>query len=68
MVTTYLIESLDGVEVFGYFHRLYDAKESLIKNHKPNGAVILCLKGGYFGEGFHKYRLKYNGSKFSKIN
>ena len=66
MKATYLIESLDGIQVFGYFNRLSDAKESLKENHKPNSALILCLKGNYFGEGWHKYRLKFNGSKFIK--
>ncbi len=56
MKTTYLIES-DKKEVLGYFFRLKDAKERLEELNNPDYR-ILCLKGSYFGEGFHRYEVR----------
>jgi hypothetical protein len=63
MKVTYVILD-DNENVLGYSHTLYDAKGWLLEKY-PN-AEILMMRGNYFGEGFHKYRMKLVNGKFKK--
>ena len=57
----------NNADVLGYFTTLTDAKEVLLRLYKGNEDVfILMMQGVQFGEGFHKYTLRYNGKKFIK--
>jgi len=69
MITTYLIESPDK-HVVQYFRKLYEAKNVLLAINNPEYR-ILCMKGQYFGEGFHRYQIvchkgSYPGAVFLK--
>ena len=60
---TYVVEQDNNV--VEYFKLLHDAKSFVQLNH-PN-AEILAIQGPYFGEGFHDYRLRWDGDKFYKV-
>lgn len=62
MKTTYMVLYPDG-EVAWYHTRLKDAKKDLLDQ---NDKVIVMMRGLYFGEGFHKYKMKYINGKFKK--
>ena len=64
---TYIIENKDN-EVLGYFCRLSDAKYYLVKQFNYSTCSILMMQGDYFGEGWHKYRLVFNGKTFNKVS
>ena len=64
MKTTYYIEDSRG-EILGYFKSLTESKRQL-KKLIPNEHRIVQLKGQYFGEGFHKYYMYFDGSIFKK--
>lgn len=68
---TYYIESLvNGVPTIqGYYGKgdLRYAKRDLVTHYKPNMAQIVCLKGPYFGEGFHVYFMTYKGTDHTNI-
>ena len=55
-----MIENINTT-VHGYYKTLSEAKYSLVKMVKdgtPRSEIrIVMLRGQYFGEGFHKYRL-----------
>lgn len=63
MKTTYLVENAQN-QVIGYYTQLCEAKSFLEKN-EPSGKIT-CLKGNYFGEGFHLYYLNYSGKKYNR--
>lgn len=71
MVRTYVVETADGHDVLEYFGRLADAKQFVKRGHEKNAILImdsriLAIKGDYFGEGFHQYRLRFDGRCFRK--
>ena len=61
MKTTYIVEI--SHQVLGYFHTLRDAK-SYVRFH---GGNVLMMRGQYFGEGFHRYRLYLDGGKWKRV-
>lgn len=63
MIKTYYIESKDNV-IIGYFDNYNETKRNLIKLNSEYSAIM--MKGSYFGEGFHQYRLTYNNGKFKR--
>ncbi len=63
MIRTYILENKEG-SVIEYFMFLNDAKRSL--EHRHPTASILALKGNYFGEGFHHYRMKLVDGRFKR--
>lgn len=67
MKTTYYIEGKSDKHVYGHYTSLSQAKYDLIKMFKNNMAQIVCLKGPYKHEGFHAYRLEFDGNKFRKV-
>ena len=70
MITTYVVYDESGR--VQYCKRLSNAKFILRNTKDIYKGYILCLKGQYFGEGFHKYFLKYykNGKykRYSKLS
>lgn len=67
MKTTYVIENEQG-QVIEYFKGLNHAKCYIKRSMEmwPVSYTILCLKGPYFGEGRHAYRMAYS-NKTSKF-
>lgn len=65
MKRTYQIRTNAGHTVLGYFKTLTDAKGNL-KLYWPN-AEILMMRGPYFGEGFHFYKVRIVDGKFKRI-
>ena len=62
---TYIVEdSEEGHIVLGYYEKLSDAKREA-KRHAES--YVTMLDGPYFGEGFHKYKLLWDGQSFSYI-
>lgn len=72
MKTTYLIQNIKDKSVFNYYPLLRDAKKALESLESGNWDFdtckweILCLKGQYYGEGYHAYKIKYFGRVFLK--
>lgn len=63
MKKTYLVEFSDG-DIVEYCHTLRHAKR-IIEKYAPNGGCIIMMKGQYFGEGFHQYKLEIlNNGKY----
>lgn len=66
MVKTYMIlqgENNNNADVLGYYHYLKDAKGDLLCDKElrdSKDVFIMMMQGGYFGEGFHQYILRYN--------
>jgi len=62
---TYVLQDVghDGT-VLGYYDRLKDAKAEC--RRYPFG-LIIKLQGLYKYEGYHVYKLQWNGSKFSYL-
>lgn len=56
MIATYVIENSDG-QVIGYHRTQRDAKHQLRTDR--NASQLLCIKGQYFGEGYHAYRMVF---------
>lgn len=67
MIKTYRVEN-EKNEVIEYFRLLNDAKQYCVRYYDKD-LTILSIKGDYFGEGFHQYRLRLNANKlvFNKI-
>lgn len=65
-MTTYYIETIDNCSVFAYYDRLYGAKRDLLR-FKDNEAIIVCLKGPYKYEGYHAYKMIYDGKRFKRV-
>lgn len=61
MVRTYIVE-LNG-EVMEYCRRLCDAKAYAASI----GGEVLAIHGQYFGEGFHKYRIRFVNGVARKV-
>lgn len=61
-MTSYKLESNFGT-LLGYYSLLRVAK-SVAKHYA--GSTITKLNGPSFGEGYHVYKLYYNGSRFHK--
>lgn len=54
--TTYAVETADQKDIVAYFDTLHQAKQYVIKFFDKH-YCILCIKGPYYAEGWHKYRL-----------
>ena len=65
MIRTYIVE-MNKTDVMQYFYNLYDAKEYLRSTGYDDRLSIWAIYGPSFGEGYHKYRLFFSGSKNGK--
>lgn len=65
MKTTYVIQNNKN-EVLGYFEKLEHAKYDFIKQFNYKTCFILMMRGCYFGEGYHQYKLNYINGKFKR--
>lgn len=63
MKKTYMIQ--EAGHVLWYFSTLANAKWSL-KEQWPN-AEIVAMVGPYFGEGWHKYKVRLVNGKFKRV-
>ena len=60
MKTTYYVENIRS-EILGYFSTQRDAKNFIKKNLGP--LILVKLRGQYFGEGYHAYKMIFNSTK-----
>ena len=72
MIRTYVIEAADRQQVLNYFGSLHDAKRFIESGFRKSDSLIkdshvLAIRGDYFGEGFHKYILKFSGEKWKRF-
>lgn len=65
MITTYLIEHIELNSVYGYFPRLWIAKEELNKLEEKEWR-ILAMRGPRVGEGYHMYEVTRQGNQFKR--
>jgi hypothetical protein len=68
MITTYTLERSvkEGSILIEYFERLCDAKTLLLRHKNIKDLFILCINGPSFGEGWHQYKLTFDGKKWRR--
>lgn len=63
---TYLIETNDIYPEVEQYCDSYQEARSELQKYAPNKFRILSVEGQYFGEGFHKYHMIWDGNKFKR--
>lgn len=65
MKTTWLIENTNTRKVHNYYETLASAKVDLKNISRPEYR-ILCIRGPYYGEGYHDYEFRFINKRFKK--
>lgn len=70
MKVTWLVEykTTEGFVIYDYARTLRDAKRCALTIQDLGVASVLKLRGQYWGEGYHDYRLGYVNGAWRKVN